>query len=70
MSALPLKADIARQCLNVRFVPEADIGQRSLDAFIGQGEHLLAAVLRLITTVNLTLARPTQSTPKGMLQGR
>ena len=38
MSALLPKADIAARQLNVRFVPEADVG-RSFEHIIGASEH-------------------------------
>jgi hypothetical protein len=39
MSALPLKADIRRHDWDVRFVPIADIGYRSLDHLVGPEEN-------------------------------
>jgi hypothetical protein len=39
MSALPPKADIGTQPLNVRFVPKADITSGLIDYFIGAAEQ-------------------------------
>ena len=38
MSALPLKTDVAERHLDVRFVPQGDIGPL-FDDIIGDGEH-------------------------------
>jgi len=41
MSALPPKADIGTQPLDVRFVPKADIGRSLFDHLVGGGDQRL-----------------------------